>query len=119
VAWTVIDFDHVSMETGKMGRCWIVPLLVFSLLLHGCAHQQPAERAENAASPETSSEDDRGDTLRRFSQPSVGETVSNATVATGAVVAGSIVLAGLGVLFVVLLAAVFLAKGSIGPGDWH
>jgi hypothetical protein len=102
-----------------MGRSWIVPLLVFGLFLNGCAHSQLGERVENAAPPEATSEEDRGDTLRRFSQTSIGERVNDATVTTGAAVAGAVVLVGLGVLVVGLLAAAALAKGGIGPGNWH
>jgi hypothetical protein len=104
---------------GKMGRSWIVPLLVFALLLSGCAHQPPVDRTETAAPPkEASQEEEMSDTLRRFSQPTWTEKLSTATEATGATVTGAVVLVVGGVLIGAIFVGALLAKGGFSGGKW-
>jgi hypothetical protein len=97
----------------KMGRPWIVPVLVFAVVLTGCAHQKPLEKTDAPAGDVTQA--DLGQTLQRYSRESWIEkypVLNSAAQTTGTV----LLVLGITALFVGFVVLAAMAEdGQSGP----
>jgi hypothetical protein len=102
-----------SNEMGHMCRCAIISLVLFSLLLNGCAQHQPVEHASIPETPQEPTQDEVNDAVRRYSTTTWSDRLNTAKQAATATADGAILAVGCGVYFVLAVLALWGGGGGL------